>query len=284
MPIAPATPVDHAVINVLTNMDAAVALFQGLGFTLGERGYHSLGSINHLMMFPRDYLELVGIEPDAKVVRREVAESPLGLNGLVFKTADADACHRSLTERGIPSEPPLAFSRPVTVGGHEHQAKFRTVRLKPGVVPAGRVYFCEHQTPELVWQPDLPAHANGAVGLGEFVFVTGDPAQDVSLYEKMLSVPARRVSADESAVVLDDFTIRFMSAQRYAQRFGAGNLDPGGRESFMGALVIRTTDLAKARECVAACRGHRNVETEQSAARLTVQASEAFGCVIEFVE
>jgi hypothetical protein len=284
MPAESRTPVDHAVINVLTRMDEAVALFRDLGFAVGERGYHSLGSINHLMTFPRDYLELVGIEPDATVVRREVAESPLGLNGLVFKTADADACHRDLTERGIPCEPPLAFSRPVRVGGQEHQAKFRTVRLKPGVVPAGRVYFCEHLTPELVWQPDLPAHANGAVGLSEFVFVTGDPARDAALYEKMLSVSAQSVSADESAVALDGFTIRFISAQRHAQRFGAGNLDPGGRDNFMAALVIRTSDIASARECLAACRGTRRVEAERSAARVTVQASEAFGCVIEFVE
>lgn len=284
MPAASATFVDHAVINVLTRMDAAVALFQGLGFTVSERGYHSLGSINHLMMFPRDYLELVGIEAHAKVVRREVADSPLGLNGLVFKTGDADACQRDLTQRGVPCEPPLAFSRPVTVGGQEQQARFRTVRLKPGVVQAGRVYFCEHQTPELVWQPDLPAHANGAVGLSEFVFVTGDPAQDAALYQQMLSMPVRRVSPDESTVVLDGFTMRFMSAQRFAQRFGAGNQDPGGRESFMGALVVRTTDIAKARACLAACRGTRAVGTEQSAARVTVQASEAFGCAIEFVE
>jgi hypothetical protein len=284
MPSESATHVDHAVINVLTHMDAAVALFRDLGFTLSERGYHSLGSINHLMMFQRDYLELVGIELGAKVVRREVAESPLGLNGLVFKTGDAEACQRHLTDRGIPCEPPLAFSRPVSVGGQEHQARFRTVRLKPDVVQAGRVYFCEHQTPELVWRPDLPAHANGAIGLSEFVFVTGDPAQDASLYEKMLSARARPVSAEEIAVALGGFTIRFMSAQRYAQRFGAGNLDPDGRESFMGALVVRTSDIGKARACVAACRGTRAVDAEQSAARVTVQASEAFGCVIEFVE
>jgi hypothetical protein len=284
MPAESATHVDHAVINVLTHMDTAVALFRDLGFTLSERGYHSLGSINHLMMFQRDYLELVGIEPGAKVIRREVAESPLGLNGLVFKTGDADACQRHLTERGIPCGPPLAFSRPVSVGGQEQQARFRTVRLKPDVVRAGRVYFCEHQTPQFVWQPDLPAHANGAVGLSEFVFVPGDPAQDASLYERMLSAPVQPVSAQERAVALDGFTIRFMSAQRYAQRFGPGNLDPDGRESFMGALAVRTTDIAKARACLAACRGTRAVEAEQSATRVTVQASEAFGCVIEFVE
>jgi hypothetical protein len=88
--------VDHAVVNVLQQMDAAVPRFRALGFTLTERGYHSLGSINHLMMFGDDYLELVGIEAGAKTVRREVADGPRGLNGLVFRTDAARRLHDEL--------------------------------------------------------------------------------------------------------------------------------------------------------------------------------------------
>ncbi len=42
---------DHLVINTLFDMDRAAALMAELGFTVTPRGYHSLGSINHLMMF-----------------------------------------------------------------------------------------------------------------------------------------------------------------------------------------------------------------------------------------
>ena len=42
---------DHAVINVHMAMDKAESCFQELGFTVTPRGYHSLGSINHLMIF-----------------------------------------------------------------------------------------------------------------------------------------------------------------------------------------------------------------------------------------
>ena len=51
---------DHAVINVGVNMDAAEVLFTNLGFKLTPRGFHSTGSINHLAMFGADYLELIG--------------------------------------------------------------------------------------------------------------------------------------------------------------------------------------------------------------------------------
>ena len=51
---------DHVVINTLFDMNRAADLMLRLGFTLTPRGYHSLGSINHLMMLEHDYLELVG--------------------------------------------------------------------------------------------------------------------------------------------------------------------------------------------------------------------------------
>ena len=42
---------DHLVINVKKEMDEAYKLFSQLGFLLTPRGFHSLGSINHAMMF-----------------------------------------------------------------------------------------------------------------------------------------------------------------------------------------------------------------------------------------
>ncbi|MBT7732591.1 MAG: VOC family protein, partial [Rhodospirillaceae bacterium] len=52
---------DHVVINVRADMDVAEATFRDLDFTVTPRGYHTLGSINHLMIFETDYLELIGI-------------------------------------------------------------------------------------------------------------------------------------------------------------------------------------------------------------------------------
>ncbi|MBA3590072.1 VOC family protein [Methylibium sp.] len=277
---------DHAVINVRYEMSAAVERFRSLGFTLTERGYHSLGSINHLMMFGHDYLELVGIERNALRVRREVVDSPMGLNGLVFNTDDADRCHRELTAHGIAAESPLAFCRPVTIGGVEQQAKFRIVRIKPEVVRGGRVYFCEHQTRDLVWRPEWQTHRNGAHALSEFIIVVPEPAREAGLYERILSLTARHVSGQESEIALDGFTIRFMTVQRYTVRYGRHACNQQGRESFMGALAVRTTALAKVRECLAAVSDVREADdvVEQSATRVTVCSRLAFDTVLEFVQ
>eukprot|EP01050_Picozoa_sp_SAG11_P005976 SAG11_NODE_446_length_9395_cov_19.399957_2_plen_158_part_00 len=42
---------DHIVIHAQQAMDEAVSVATVLGFTATERGYHSMGSINHLLMF-----------------------------------------------------------------------------------------------------------------------------------------------------------------------------------------------------------------------------------------
>ena len=91
MPLPPPA-IDHVVIDARDSLDAAASAFAALGFQLTPRGYHTLGSANHLAMFATDYLELLGFGAGG-ASRPELATFPIGLNGLVFKTADADAVY-----------------------------------------------------------------------------------------------------------------------------------------------------------------------------------------------
>ena len=165
---APGAPadgaLDHVVINVLRRMDEAAELFAALGFRLTPRGHHSLGSINHLMMTAGPYLELVGL-PETGPQRQDVLDSPFGLNGLVVASRDADATHARLAAAGLAAGPTVAFTRPVTVDGREDTARFRTVRVPVDRFPAGRLYHCEHLTPDLVWRPEWLDHPNGFSGI-----------------------------------------------------------------------------------------------------------------------
>ena len=176
---------DHTVINVRFAMDRAAAIFEALGFTLTARGYHSLGSINHLMMFGTDYLELLGLPDPESAERPELSGAPVGLNGLVFKSADVDRTFEHLGALEIAGEPPKAFSRPVELADGPRDAKFRTVAVRPGTFPAGRVYFCEHGTPELVWRPEWQSHANGARRITEMVTVAAAPGEEARKFARL---------------------------------------------------------------------------------------------------
>src|SRR5580692_6518357 len=175
---------DHVVINALFDMDRAAGLMAQLGFTLTPRGYHSLGSINHLVMFEHDYLELIGLPSGTGVVRKDVLESPRGLNGLVFQAKDVDACQRTLRNSGLAMLEPRSFSRPVTIDGVEHLARFRTVRTAPEMFEAGRIYYCQHYTPELVWHRPWMSHANGVSGFRKLVIVSENLESDAASYAK----------------------------------------------------------------------------------------------------
>jgi hypothetical protein len=179
--VTEAAELDHAVVNVLRGMGPAAATFAALGFTLTPLGRHSLGSINHLMMAPGSYLELVGL-PETGKQRQEVLDSPLGLSGLVFKTDDADAIFARLEEAGLKPSAPLAFSRPVEIEGETLEARFRTVRVAGELFPAGRVYFCEHLTPELVWRDEWLSHPNGFCGMDRIEVESLSPEVDATRY------------------------------------------------------------------------------------------------------
>ena len=267
---------DHVVIHVGSNMDGAETVFHRLGFVLTPRGYHSTGSFNHLMMFGTDYLELLGLPEDGQHQRPDLANAPLGINGLVFKTDDVDATYAHLQSVGQDGDPPRAFSRPVDLDGETKDAKFRTVTVRADVFPGGRVYFCEHGTPELVWRPEWQHHENGTAAVPEFVVCSGAPEQEVEEFAKLLDGMAKN-----GAVAFDGGKVTVLSDADYAERYGDLASTRGDRASIFGALVFKTTERVALNGILDV--GADGVECEIEADRTLVRISD-FDAVIEFVD
>jgi Glyoxalase-like domain len=258
-------PLDHLVINALFDMDGAAALMSRLGFTLTPRGYHSLGSINHLMVFEGHYLELLGLPLGTDVLRRDLLESPRGLNGLVFKSGDVDTCLGQLRRSGLTMLEPQSFSRPVTIDGVEQLARFRTVRTAPDLFAAGRVYYCQHYTPELVWHHQWMSHANACSGLGELVVVTSAIETDVSRYAKAAQAQAENRGRDVWTIdLVDAFRITLMSPARYRERYVELCVEANDRSSFFGAIVFKAPDVGHIRDLAAPIPGLRSGAGEHS--------------------
>jgi hypothetical protein len=259
---------DHVVINTLFDMERAADLMSRLGFTLTPRGYHSLGSINHLVMFEHDYLELVGLPSGTDVLRKDVLESPRGLNGLVFQASDIDACQRTLRDSGLAMLEPQSFSRPVTIDGVEHLARFRTVRTAPELFEAGRVYYCQHYTPELVWHRPWMSHSNGVRALSELVIVTSNLEADVPRYANAALSSAERQGDDWTILLPHDFRLTLISPARYRERYGDQCVEADGRQSFFGAIVFDSPDLARIHDLASSIPDLRVGASEASLALL----------------
>src|SRR5579872_2711029 len=246
---------DHVVINTLFDMDRAASLMSQLGFTLTPRGYHSLGSINHLVMFEHDYVELLGLPSGTDKVRKDLLESPRGLNGLVFKASDADATQRMLREAGLAPLEPQSFSRPVVIDGVEHLARFRTVRTAPELFEAGRVYYCQHDTPELVWHRPWMSHANGVRGLRELVVVTSNLEVDGPRYAKAAQASLGLQGGEGIIAIEGGFRITLMSPARYRERYGELSVENDGRQSFFGAIVFDAPEPQRVRDLASTVQG-----------------------------
>ena len=242
---------DHIVINVLFDMDRAAAAMSQLGFTVTPRGYHTLGSINHLMMFDGPYLELIGLPSGTDALRTDLLESPRGLNGLVFGASDIDRCRRTLMDSGLAMLEPQSFSRPVTIDGVEHAARFRTARTAPELFEAGRIYYCQHLTPELVWHRPWMSHPNGVRGLRELVVVTSNLEADGSRYAKAAQASLGLQGGEGIIAIEGGFQITLISPERYRERYGELAIEMGDRHSVFGAIVVDTPDLGRIRDLVA---------------------------------
>jgi Glyoxalase-like domain len=275
--ILPMPTLDHVVVNVRDQIDAGLETYKRLGFTMTPRGYHTLGSMNHLAIFGTDYLEMIAVQP-GDTRRAEILASPLGLNGLVFGTEDAASVYAALRDSGLPVEPPLEFSRPVELASGARDAAFRTVRLAQGVVPSGRIYFCHHLTRDLVWRDEWRHHPNGAIGVARAVIAARDPSATVGLFRHMFGKDAvqRSAAGFTLAVGLSRFDV--VDMDELVHRFGDAAPDGGGRNEFMAALTIRTRSLEMAAAALKAGR----IDGMRDADRMVVPAKLTFGVTLEF--
>ena len=233
---------DHVVIDVRDRIDEAMRCFRSLEFQLTPRGRHTLGSVNHLAMFATDYLELLGFAGDGEI-RPEIVRFPIGLNGLVFKAADADSVHDRAAAAGLPILPVQSFSRPVALDSGTQDARFRTTRLDPAQVAMGRVYFCEHQTPDLVWRPEWQSHPNGARAISRVVVATGEPTRTAMLFRALFGEDAITERAGRQIIGAGSGQVELATRDAVAAEFGAAAAQPVGRNEFMAALGIRVGSL-----------------------------------------
>jgi hypothetical protein len=269
---------DHVVIDVRDRIDEAMRCFQSLGFQLTPLGRHTLGSVNHLAMFATDYLELLGFADDG-AIRPEIMRFPVGLNGLVFKTADADFVYDQAAAAGLPILPVQSFSRPVALDSGTQDARFRTTRLDPAQVAMGRVYFCEHQTSDLVWRPEWLTHPNGACAIARVVVATADPRRTARLFRGLFGDEALADRNGGQIVTAGAAQVELSTPDTVAAEFGETAAEAAGCTEYMAALGIKVRSLPAAELRLRSIPGLR-VESH----RLVVPADAAFNTAIAFSE
>ena len=269
---------DHIVINVQTRLDAGAAAYRNLGFSLTERGHHTLGTSNHLALFQQDYLELLGVEAGRPAPAWGIVANAIGIQALAFKMHDADALYRRLTENRQPASPPEEFSRPVKLPEGTFDAKFRVVGVKQSPVEGVHIFFCQHLTPQLVWRREWQSHDNGAMGIAYLLLAVPDPTRACDAFARLIGVEARRPIKGGLEIAADGVSMRFLT-QDAVRRSLAPVLRAEPKAGVVG-VGVRIRSLKAAAEVLARAGIRPAIASHDG---IVVGPDDAMGVVLEFV-
>jgi hypothetical protein len=272
---------DHVVVMV-DGIDAAQQAYQRLGFQVQPRGFHTkLGTANHLMIFEKDYFEILGIVADTpfNAERREWLKSGGGLANVALATDGADLAFAAFSKAGLEPDAPLAFDRAVEVAGKTEHAQFRTVRIPKTNMPVVGFFVCEHLTPQFVYRREWASHPNGARGIAGVTVIAEHPARWISELEKYFGRGSARREGDGLVVDTGTQPIRYLTRRDYAVRHpGVAPVRPGDHPAL---LSLRVESLA-ACEALLTKNGVQVVKPDSG--RLLVPPAEAAHLTLEFAE
>jgi catechol 2,3-dioxygenase-like lactoylglutathione lyase family enzyme len=234
--------IDHVVVLV-RDLDKARDAYARMGFTTTPRGFHTLGSQNHCLMFGRDYVELLAVPKTHPAMQHytDFLAKGEGLAAVALGTDDAAGLQIGLAADGIAAEAPLEFSRPVQGLG---DARFRIVQLPADASPGCRMFACQHFSRDLVWRPEYQAHANGVQEIAAIGVVAEDPPGAAATYAKLLGAKPQPI-AEGLVVQTGSAPIAIASRWKLGHRLQGVGL-PLRPRPLAAALFVRVTDRARA--------------------------------------
>ncbi len=236
---------DHAIVGV-RDLEEAAAAYRRLGFTLTPRGRHiGWGTANYCLMFPDDYVELLGIVDPAQFTNNldRFLSMREGLMGFAFATQDSFVAAALLRGQGIAADGPKDLSRVLELPDGAVMPRFSLVMLPPAATPGVSAFITQHLSPQLIRRPDWLRHANGATGLTALTIVVEDPPSLAESYERLFGVGACTFTDDTLAVRAGRSLLLFCRADDLPTLHPEVD-HPDVPAPFIAAMTITVADLA----------------------------------------
>ena len=277
----PITGIDHLLVGV-RDLEAAREGYRRLGFTCTPRGSHiGWGTANYCIMFPDDYVELIGVVDrtketnglDAFLERRE------GLKGIALASEAADGGYAALHAAGIAAAPPRDLARNLELPEGTVQPRFKLVHLPPEATPGVTAFICQHLTPEMVRRPAWLAHPNGATGLRAITVVVDDPPALTEPYARLFGHGAITPTDEMLTVRVGRAALLFTRPDDLADLYPELDLADAPAPPYIAGMTVAVTDVAEARRVI----GDNGADVTRGAGGTpVVPPNEACGVVLEF--
>ena len=272
---------DHTVLAA-SDLEVARETYRRLGFTLTPRGRHiGWATGNYCIMFPRNYLELLGIaEPGGFTAGLEetLKSKGEGVHKLVLGIEDAAKARASLAKAGLHPSDPQSLKRELELPEGTVLPAFSLVHLPPEATPQTSMFLVQHLTPELLRRSEWVVHPNGAEHISAVIVVVDDPPALEPAYERLFG-PGSAVRTDRMvAVRTGSDVILFVTPDDLGTLFPDINHPPRPTPYVAGMRFrVHNPDAAAAYFKAADVTHERSLD-----GTVLVPAEAAHGCFLEF--
>lgn len=269
------------------DLGSAFERFTALGFTVAPPSRFVEQPFTTCAIFIDDaYISISGVEDWATAPEWMKEGMGTGLQAFVLRGKHLDEVYARLGSCGNgvlqPDGLVQMISRVLRVEGIDRRARFRVLRLKRRSLPGlSRINFCEHLTPELLWQPHLRRHRNGVVAIRSVTAVHESPADAAEPYRKLFN----QVDLSPEGDLLVNCrltTLRLVTPQRL-RAIWPGDLAPAyvPDEALVAGTTLTTNASPPDIRALLVQSGIAAFDTPSGG--IAVASADAYGGVIEFV-
>lgn len=229
----------------------------------------SLGQSSCHAVFEQGYVELSAVETDDPG-HHLAAWLPrgTGLRILALGQQDIATRHGQCQQAGFDPLPVSHAARAIRYGSRHGEARFEWFMLKADGTPEGLVCFVHNLTPELVYQPEVQQHPNGAVALSSVALRVGDLGAWAMKYRRLLGVEPRSGPGRSVFTLPAGQSIELFEAR-----------DDGGAAPEMSGFTVTVASTAAAQRWL----DRQGISYEIDGRRLSVAPEQASGCRVDFV-
>lgn len=284
--------IDHPLVTVADH-DAVLERYRRMGFAPSPMSRHPWGTATALVMFPDNFIEIIGVEDPAKFGTGAVngfcfgrflgafLERQEGVSLLALHSKDARADYRVMVENGLEPRDIIDFRRAMTrPDGTPDEAVVSLVMLIDKALPEASNFLCHQHRPELIWVPDWQKHPNGARGVAAVSYVDDARGSLADRFARLYGAPARDGAG---AAVFDTGCGRLvvLSPDEAAGRFAGIGLPRFATERpHAVALTIAVESLERLTRCLAA----GGIAHDATPDRVLVAPEQCGNVILDFTE
>lgn len=245
--------IDH-IVHAVRDLDAAAALYRGLGVNVGARNRHPWGTHNHIIQFPGAFIELLTLaEPDKLgadgfsklfgAYTRDFLTRGEGLSLLILESRDARADEADFRAAKIAGSEVMRFEREARrPDGSVVKVAFSLAFADDALAPDIHFATCQQHYPENFWNPAFQKHANSASGIAGVTAVAQQPARHLNFMQSFAGAAAQ-TDGDGFTIATPRGTIEVTTPAAFLHRYGVKAPDVA-RGARLAAIRFATPDAS----------------------------------------